>query len=126
MTTGRHYKNSKELFSHRKIQGFSISSFRHCDVGGVTRPPCILIHNIKESGSVQEETSRKVIRKLYAVLRVGEQCYVGCTVPTIYDTGMEDVREISTHPSPSQLQEKFRVPCVLRRMGWGVRRITSG
>ena len=52
----------KDLFLHSEIQGFSMYSFRHCDVVGVTRSPCILINNIKEAVSVREETYRKVIR----------------------------------------------------------------
>ena len=56
-----------------------MSSLRHYDVGGVTSPPCILINNIKESGSVREEVYGKLIRKLYAVVRFEERCAVGCT-----------------------------------------------
>ena len=89
-----------------------MSYFRNCDVGGVTSLPCIIIHNIKEIGSVREEISGKVTRKLDAVVRVEERCDVGCTGPTSYDAGIEHIMEISTHPSPSQLQEKFRLPCV--------------
>ena len=50
---------------------------------------------------------------------------MGYTGPNRYDAGIEDVREISTHPSPSKLQEKFRVPCVCRRTSWGVRRLAG-
>ena len=77
-----------------------MSYFRHCDVGGVKRDPCILIHNIKETGSVMEELSGKVIRKLDAVVRVEEQCAIGCTGQTRNDAGIEDVRDIYTHLSP--------------------------
>ena len=49
-----------------------MSSFRHCDIGGVKRAPYILIHNIKEAGSVREGLSGKVIRKIDAVVRVEE------------------------------------------------------
>ena len=45
--TGRHSKTSKYLLPHSVIQGFSVSSLRHCDVGEVTRSPFILINNIK-------------------------------------------------------------------------------
>ena len=96
----RHSKTSKYLFLHREIQGFSVSYFRHCYVGGVTRAPCTLIHNIKEEVSVMEDTSRKVIRNLDSVLWVEKRCTVGCTGKTIDDTGIEDVRKIYTHPSP--------------------------
>ena len=50
--------------------GFYVSSFRHCDVGGVTRASYILINNIKESSSLRGEVSVKVIRKLDAVVQV--------------------------------------------------------
>ena len=103
-----------------------MSSFRHCGVGGVTIFLCIFIHDIEEAVSVREETYRKLIRKIDAVLWVEERCDVGCTGPTSDDAGIEDVREISTHPSRSQPQEKFRVPCVFRSMGWKVRRLNSG
>ena len=59
MTTGRHSKVSKDILSLNLNQGFSVSSFRHCGVGGVTRTPCILIHNIKEAGSLREGLSEK-------------------------------------------------------------------
>ena len=59
----------------------------------------------------------KVISKIDAVVRVKEKYSVGCTGPTSDDTGMDDVRDIYTHPSPSQLKEKFIVPCFLRRTG---------
>ena len=45
---------------------------------------------------------------------------MGCTEPTSDNEKIEDVREISTHPSPSQLQEKFKVTCVFWITGWGV------
>ena len=103
VVTGRHSKISKDLLLHSAIKGFYVSPFCHCDVGGVTRAPYILSHNINEEGSVREDISRKVIRKLDAVVRVQEQCAVGCTVLISDETGIEDVREISTHPSTSQL-----------------------
>ena len=96
-----HFRTTKYLLSYSEIQGFSVSSFRHCDVGGVTRAPCILIHNIKESGSVREEVYRRAIKDLDAMLQVQERRAVRCTGPTTNDAGIEDVREISTHPSPS-------------------------
>ena len=67
-----------------------MSSFRHCDVVGVTRPPCILIHNIKEAGSVWEGLSGKVIGKLEAMVQVEERCAVECTVPTSNDSEIEE------------------------------------
>ena len=51
---------------------------------------------------------------------------MGCTVPTIYETVIEYVREIFTHPSPSKLQEKFKVTCIFRSTVWGVQSLTSG
>ena len=51
---------------------------------------------------------------------------MGCTGPTRDYAVIEDVSEISTHPSSSQLQEKFRVPCAFRSTVWGVRRLTTG
>ena len=62
-------------------------SFCHCDVGGVTRAPCIFINNIKEVGSVREGLSGKVIRKKDAVVQVKELCAVGCTKPTRNESG---------------------------------------
>ena len=50
---------------------------------------------------------------------------MGCTGPTRNDAVIEDVRYIYTHPSPSQLQKRSRVPCVLRSTGWGMRRLTT-
>ena len=50
---GRHSKMSKDLLSHRKIKEFSVSYFCHYDAVGGKRPPCILIFNIKEAGSVR-------------------------------------------------------------------------
>ena len=86
VTNGRHSKIYKELLLNSAIQGFSVSSLRHYDVGGVTRSPYILIHNIKESGSVREEVYRKLIRKMYAVVQVEDRCAVGCTGSTSDDT----------------------------------------
>ena len=63
---------SKDLLSHSTIQGLSVSSLCHCDVGGVTREPFILIHNIKEAGSVREEIYGKLIINLDVVVRVEE------------------------------------------------------
>ena len=120
VATGRQSKISKELFLNIEIQGLSVSSFHHCDVRGVTRAPCILIRNIKEAGSARSEISGKVINNLGVVVRVGERCAVGFKGPTRDDTGIEYVREIYTYPSPSQIQEKFRVPCVFRSSDWGV------
>ena len=88
VATGRHSKVYKDLLSHNVIQGFSMSSLRHRDVGGVTRDPYILIHNIKESGSLVEGLSGKVIRKLYMVVRGEERCGLGCTVTTSDESGM--------------------------------------
>ena len=103
-----------------------MSSFRHCYLGEITRSPFILVHNIKEAGPLIEGLSGKVMRKMDAVVRVEDLCDVGCAVTTSNDAGMGDVREISTHPSSSQLQDRFRRPCVSRRTGWWVRRFTTG
>ena len=73
-----------------------------------------------------EGLSGKVIQKLDAVVQVKDQCAVRCTGKSRNYSEMEEVRYISTHPSPSQLQERFRVPCVFQRNGWGVRRLTTG
>ena len=56
-----------------------MSSFRHCNVGVVTRVPFILVHNLKEAGSVREGLLEKVISQLDVMVRVEEQCAVGCT-----------------------------------------------
>ena len=50
---------------------------------------------------------------------------MGCTGPNSDVIGIEDVREISKHPSISQLQEKFRVPCVFQRTVSGLQRIIT-
>ena len=68
----------------------------------------------------------KVIRKLDVVVRVEDRCAMGCIEPTSDDAGMEYIREIYTHPLPSQLQERLRVLCIFRSTGWGVRKITTG
>ena len=34
------------------------------------------------------------------------------------------MREIAVYPSPAQLQDSFRLPCVLRSTGWGIRKLT--
>ena len=78
VATRRHPKMSRELLLHSVTQGFSVSSFLHYDVGGVTRSPCILIHNIKKACSVREGLSGKVIRKMDMVVRLEEQCAMGC------------------------------------------------
>ena len=72
------------------------------------------------------EVTRKLIRKLYTVVQVRKKCAVRCIGSTNVDAGIEDVREISTHPSPLQLQDRFIVQCILQSNGWGVRRITKG
>ena len=126
VSTGRHSKMSKYLLLYREIQGFYVSSLRHCDVEIVKRSPFILINNLKEAVVVTEETYGKVIINMDAVLQIEEQFSVGCTGPTSYDAGIKDLREISTHPSPSQLKEKFRLLCVFQSTGWGVRRLNSG
>ena len=97
-----------------------MSSFRHCDVG------CILIHHIKEAGSVREGLSGKLISKLDAVVRVEYHFSIGCTGLTSNDSVMEEVRDISTDPSHSQLQDIFRVPGVFHSTCWGVSRLTIG
>ena len=51
-------------------------SFSHCDVGGVRRAHCFLLHHIKEEVSVQEGLSGKVIRNIYKAVQVEEQCTV--------------------------------------------------
>ena len=122
---GRQSRVSKDLPSHNATQGLYVSSFRHCDVGGFTISPWIFIHNINEAGSVREGLSGKVISKIDAVVLVEERCAVGYTWPTRDDSGMEEVGDISTHPSSSQLQERFRVPCVFRITGWGVQRLAT-
>ena len=100
VASGRNYKISKDLLLHSVPQGFSVSSLRNCDIRGVTRALCILIHNIKEAGSLREGLSGKVISKMDVVVMIKEKCAVGCTGPTTDDTGMEDVRDISTYPTP--------------------------
>ena len=67
-----------------------------------------------------------MISKIDVVVQSEECCSVGCTGPTSNDSGMEEVRNISTHPSHSQLQERYRVPCVFRSTGWGVQILTIG
>ena len=94
VASGRNSKMSKELLSHSAIQGFSISSFLHCDVRGVTMALCILINNIKETGSVREEISWNVTSNLDMVARVEERCAMGCTGTTSNYVGIEYVREI--------------------------------
>ena len=51
---------------------------------------------------------------------------MGCTGPSINDAGIQNIRNIFTHPLPSQLQEKFVVPFVLWSTGWGVQSLTIG
>ena len=50
-----------------------MSYFRHCDIRGVTKCACVLVHNIPSSGSVQEELSGKVRRKLESIIKVNER-----------------------------------------------------
>ena len=85
-----------------------------------------LIYNIKESGSLIEGLSGKRFKKLDAVVQVKDQCAVRCTGKSRNYSGMEEVRDIPTHPSPSQLQERFRVPCVFRSTGWGYEDLPQG
>ena len=63
---------------------------------------------------------------LPTVVRVEEKFSVGCTGPTSNDAGIEGVRDIYTHPSPSQLQKRFGLPCIFRSTGWGVQRLATG
>ena len=61
---------SKDLLLHSLMQGLSLFSLYHYDVGIFIRDPCILIHNIKEVGSARKGLSYKVIRKQDAMVRV--------------------------------------------------------
>ena len=54
VATGRHYKGSKMLRNYPLTRKISVSSFRHCYIGGVKKCACFLVHNIVSSGSFQE------------------------------------------------------------------------
>ena len=50
----RHSKRYKTLRNYPSSSTISVSSFRHCALGGVTKCPCVLVNNIPSSGLVQE------------------------------------------------------------------------
>ena len=60
------------------------------------------------------------------VIRFDERCAIWCIGPTRNYLGMEEVRYISTHPSSSQPQERFRVTFVFWSTGWGIQKFTKG
>ena len=49
VVSGRHYKGSKMLRDYPLTRKISVSSFRHCDIRGVTKCACVLVHNIPSS-----------------------------------------------------------------------------
>ena len=102
----------------------SVSSFCHCDIGGVTKCACVLVHNLPSSGSVQDELIGKVRRNLDSILMVNQRCLEGCDPPRQGSAAVCGVREIVVYPPPSKLQDSFRVPCVFRSMVWSIRNIT--
>ena len=63
-------------------------------------------------------------RKLESIIKVNERCLEGCSLHGQETTVICGVREIAVYPSPAQLQDSFRVPCVFRRTVWGIRKLT--
>ena len=45
VASGRHSKGSKMLRDYPLTRNISVSYFRHCDIGGVTKCACILAYN---------------------------------------------------------------------------------
>ena len=124
VVSGRHSKGYKMLHNYPLTRNIPVSPFCHCDTGGATKCACVIVHNIPLSLLVQEELNIKVKRKLDSIIKVNERCLYGCSAPGQGDAVVCGMREIAFYPSPDQLQEIFRAPCVFLSTGWGIRKLT--
>ena len=69
------------LHNYPLTREISVSSFRHCDIGGVTKCACVLVHNIQSSLFYLEELNVKVRRKFDSIMRVNERFLEVCDPP---------------------------------------------
>ena len=122
--SGRHSKGSKMLREYPLTRKIAVSYFRHFDKGVVTKCAYVLVHNIPSSVSVQEELNLKVRHNLGSNIKVNERFLEGYAPPVQETAVVCGVRENAVYPSPAQLQDSFRVPCVFRNMGWGIIKLT--
>ena len=112
---GRHSKGSKMLRGYPLTRKIAVSYFRHFDKGVVTKCAYVLVHNIPSSVSVQEELNLKVRHNLGSNIKVNERFLEGYAPPVQETAVVCGVRENAVYPSPAQLQDSFRVPCVFRK-----------
>ena len=71
-----------------------MSSFRHCDIGGVTKCACVLVNNIPSWGSALEELNGKVKQKQGSFINLNERYLEGCAPPGKETAVICGVREV--------------------------------
>ena len=81
VASGRHSKGLNMLRNYPLTRKLSVSKFLRCDIGGVKKFPCVLVHNITSSLLVQEKLNGRVRRNLESILKVNERCIEGCALP---------------------------------------------
>ena len=121
---GRNSKGLKMLHDYPLTRKITVSYFCHCNIGGLKKCACVLVNNIPSSGSVQEEINWKVKQKIGSIIKLNKRCLEGCAPPGQETAVICGLREIGVYLSPAQFQDSFRVPCVFRNTGWGIRKLT--
>ena len=103
--------------------GLNFGSFSHSSIGGVTKGGYVLVYNLLPVSSVKQELTRKVSRNLESVIKPDLRCASMSSSPLdVHDVGAGCL-DINVYHSPAQLIKLFRVPCVFKSSGWGLRNL---
>ena len=119
LATGRRSRVVSKLRKYNPP--LSSGSFSHSDIGGVTKSNLNLIFNFPSVSTVRAELNRKINRRLDSVIKVDLRCFASSRPPSDCNDAGTDVLDTNFCPTPLQLTKQFRVPCVYKSTGWGIR-----
>ena len=121
VASGRRSSLESKLRKHHP--GLNFGSFSHSSIGGVTKGGYVLVYNLLPVSSVKKELTRKVSRNLESVIKPDLRCSRMSSSPLDVHEVDAGCLEINIYHSPAQLTKLFRVPCVFKSSGWGLRKL---